>query len=69
VDPNVFETANAGFAQALYEDYLLDPETVPAEWRALFESGRGGEPPPAIAANCASKCNGAPPAAEAPPAP
>jgi 2-oxoglutarate decarboxylase len=45
VDPNVFETANAGFAQALYEDYLRDPNAVPEEWRRLFESGRVGEKP------------------------
>ena len=25
VDPNVFETANAGFAQAMYEEFLRDP--------------------------------------------
>jgi multifunctional 2-oxoglutarate metabolism enzyme len=46
VDPNVFETANAGFAQALYEDYLRDPAAVPEDWRRLFESGRVGERPP-----------------------
>jgi 2-oxoglutarate dehydrogenase E1 component len=45
-DPNVFETANAGFAQAVYEEYLADPSRVSAEWRALFESGRIGEAPP-----------------------
>jgi len=45
VDPNVFETANAGFAQALYEDWLRDPETVSPEWQSLFESGRIGERP------------------------
>jgi 2-oxoglutarate dehydrogenase E1 component len=45
VDPNVFETANAGFAQALYEDFLRDPESVGPEWRRLFESGRVGEVP------------------------
>ena len=32
-DPNVFETANAGFAQAIYEDYLRDPALVAPEWR------------------------------------
>jgi 2-oxoglutarate dehydrogenase E1 component len=42
---SVFETVNAGFAQALYEDYLRDPESVPPEWRALFESGVKGEEP------------------------
>ena len=44
-DPNVFETANAGFAQALYEDYLRDPSSVAPDWRRLFESGRVGERP------------------------
>ncbi len=45
MDPNVFETANAGFAQALYEDWLRDPNAVTPEWRQLFESGRVGEEP------------------------
>jgi 2-oxoglutarate dehydrogenase E1 component len=30
---------NAGFAQAILDDYLENPDAVPAEWRALFESG------------------------------
>jgi 2-oxoglutarate dehydrogenase E1 component len=30
---------NAGFAQLLLEQYLESPETVPSEWRELFESG------------------------------
>ena len=30
---------NAGYARLLLEDYLEDPEAVPAEWRELFESG------------------------------
>jgi 2-oxoglutarate dehydrogenase E1 component len=30
---------NAGFASALLEQYLENPEAVPAEWRTLFESG------------------------------
>jgi 2-oxoglutarate dehydrogenase complex dehydrogenase (E1) component-like enzyme len=45
VDPNVFETANAGFAQAMYEEFLRDPATVGPEWRRLFESGVVGEKP------------------------
>jgi len=45
VDPNVFETANAGFAQAMYEEYLRDPGAVGPEWRRLFESGVVGEKP------------------------
>jgi 2-oxoglutarate dehydrogenase E1 component len=30
---------NAGYAQALLDQYLENPEAVPSEWRALFESG------------------------------
>jgi 2-oxoglutarate dehydrogenase E1 component len=45
VDPNVFETANAGFAQAMYEEYLRDPQAVSVEWRRLFDSGVAGAPP------------------------
>src|SRR5207253_11386678 len=30
---------NAGYARALLEDYLENPEAVPPEWRSLFESG------------------------------
>ncbi len=44
-DINPFETANAGFAQSLYEDFLRDPASVSPEWRALFDSGVVGEVP------------------------
>ena len=30
---------NAGYARALLDDYLDNPEAVPPEWRELFESG------------------------------
>ncbi len=30
---------NAGYASALLEQYLENPDAVPTEWRALFESG------------------------------
>src|SRR4051794_21169615 len=30
---------NAGFASAILEQYLENPDAVPAEWRELFESG------------------------------
>jgi 2-oxoglutarate decarboxylase len=42
VDPNVFATANAGFAQVMYEEFLRDPSAVGPEWRRLFESGTVG---------------------------
>ncbi len=54
VDPNVFETANAGFAQAMYEEFLRDPAAVGPEWRRLFESGVVGERPSANGAGQAS---------------
>jgi 2-oxoglutarate decarboxylase len=44
---NVFETINSGFAQALYEDYLSDPSSVPEEWRELFDNGLKGAQPTA----------------------
>src|SRR5690349_14126447 len=30
---------NEGYASAILEQYLENPESVPSEWRALFESG------------------------------
>ena len=30
---------NTGYARALLEEYLENPDAVPTEWRALFESG------------------------------
>jgi 2-oxoglutarate dehydrogenase E1 component len=33
------DALNAGFAGELLEEYLENPNSVPAEWRALFESG------------------------------
>ncbi len=45
MDTNVFETANAGFAQAIYEEYLRNPAAVAPEWQRLFESGVIGERP------------------------
>ena len=39
MDPNVFETANAGFAQVMYEEFLRDPSSVGEEWRELFQRG------------------------------
>lgn len=47
IDANVFETANAGFAQVMYEEYLRDPASVAPEWRRLFEDGVIGVMPSA----------------------
>ncbi|MEE8192894.1 MAG: multifunctional oxoglutarate decarboxylase/oxoglutarate dehydrogenase thiamine pyrophosphate-binding subunit/dihydrolipoyllysine-residue succinyltransferase subunit [Gemmatimonadales bacterium] len=52
---NIFETVNSGFAQALYEDWLRDPSSVPEEWRKLFDNGvKGEEPAPGAAAAAAA---------------
>jgi 2-oxoglutarate decarboxylase len=45
VEPNVFETANAGFAQIMYEEFLRDPAAVSEEWREYFEHGAVGLAP------------------------
>ena len=36
--------ANAPFIEELYERYLTDPSTVPAEWRGYFDELRGDAP-------------------------
>src|SRR6184192_2115203 len=33
------DAVNSGYARALLDEYLENPEAVPSEWRALFESG------------------------------
>jgi 2-oxoglutarate dehydrogenase E1 component len=77
VDPTRLEDLNLGYVEELFFDYLNAPESVPPEWRALFESrpelfaarlpGAGH-----LAANggAATTTNGqpAPAPAEAPPA-
>jgi 2-oxoglutarate dehydrogenase E1 component len=35
------DSVNSGYARALLEEYLENPEAVPPEWRSLFESGDG----------------------------
>jgi 2-oxoglutarate dehydrogenase E1 component len=42
VDVNMFETANAGFAQIMYEAWLRDPASVSDEWRRYFSAGAAG---------------------------
>ncbi len=35
----LFDSANAPFAQAMFEQYARDPESVPEAWRTLFADG------------------------------
>src|SRR5437868_8724226 len=39
MSPDDVDGLNAGYARALLDEYLENPEAVPSEWRALFESG------------------------------
>jgi len=42
---DLFRTMNAGYAQAMYEQFLRDPQSVDEAWRALFEDGVAGLAP------------------------
>jgi len=57
----VFGTNNAAFVQVMYEQYLRDPASVDAEWRALFDNGHLGDLPviPTTAAEIGSRGPGA----------
>jgi 2-oxoglutarate dehydrogenase E1 component len=39
MDMHDVDGVNAGYARLLLDEYLENPEAVPAEWRALFENG------------------------------
>jgi 2-oxoglutarate dehydrogenase E1 component len=62
---------NAGFARALLEEYLENPEAVPTEWRQLFESGRSDvvAAHPGLARLLEAAGNGQPSVSEPAPAP
>ena len=69
---------NSGYARGVFEEYLENPDAVPSEWRALFESGDStlvAEHPglsrllEALREEGANGGNGAPAAVAAPPAP
>lgn len=38
-DDTLFDSQNAAYAQAMFEEYARNPEGVSAEWRRLFENG------------------------------
>jgi len=39
MDENPFDSQNAGYAQALYEEFSRNPDAVPEEWRRFFALG------------------------------
>ncbi|HSH76884.1 MAG TPA: hypothetical protein VLA09_14440, partial [Longimicrobiales bacterium] len=38
-EETLFDSQNAAYAQAMYEEYARNPESVSSEWRRLFEDG------------------------------
>lgn len=38
-DDTLFDSQNAAYAQAMFEEFARNPDAVPAEWRKLFENG------------------------------
>ena len=38
-DDTLFDSQNAAFAQAMFEEYARNPESVSVEWRRLFDNG------------------------------
>jgi 2-oxoglutarate dehydrogenase E1 component len=38
-DDTLFDSQNAAYAQAMFEEFARNPEAVSAEWRAMFENG------------------------------
>jgi 2-oxoglutarate dehydrogenase E1 component len=38
-DDTLFDSQNAAYAQAMFEDYARNPDSVPAAWRKIFENG------------------------------
>ncbi len=39
-EDTLFDSQNAAYVQAMFEDYARNPEAVPEEWRELFRDGR-----------------------------
>lgn len=39
MNDSLFDSLNAAYAQALYEEFARNPEAVPAEWREFFSRG------------------------------
>ena len=43
---SLFDSSNAAYVQALYEDFARNPEAVPDEWRSFFAQGADVAPIP-----------------------
>jgi 2-oxoglutarate dehydrogenase E1 component len=71
MDDTLFDSQNTAYAQAMYEEYARNPESVPEEWRRLFEDdGLKATSHGLLVPEQLDGSRGAPPAAAAPaPAP
>ncbi|MCH1571074.1 MAG: thiamine pyrophosphate-dependent enzyme, partial [Longimicrobiales bacterium] len=38
-DDTLFDSQNAAYAQAMFEEYARNPDAIPSEWHKLFENG------------------------------
>lgn len=38
-DDTLFDSQNAAYAQAMFEEYARNPDAIPGEWRKLFDNG------------------------------
>ena len=38
-DDSLFDSQNAAYAQAMFDEYARNPDAVPSEWHKLFENG------------------------------
>ena len=63
-----FDSLNAAYVQALYDDFRRNPDAVPRQWRDIFESGSLADAGLIIPDRSPAR-NGAPPFAGASPAP
>jgi len=65
-DDTLFDSQNEAYAQAMFEEYALNPESVPVEWREIFRNRRAADasaeapsarplPPPPLAAPLSAK--------------
>ena len=82
MNETLFDALNAAYAQELYEQYAKNPESVPDEWRSIFEEAElanasgllrpdglvGPEPPPTVPVSANGAVASGAPTASTPPA-
>ena len=41
-DDTLFDSQNEAYAQAMFEEYARNPDSVPTEWREIFKRRKAG---------------------------